>query len=51
MTLGIWGAKPNFFQGAEDFISGIWGDLCIIFREQVNTDPAGGLNYMPEVYN
>ena len=29
----IWGAKAKYFQGAEDFLSGIRGDQYIISRE------------------
>ena len=30
-------------EGAEDFfLSGIWGDQCIIVRDQGSTDPPGG---------
>ena len=33
--------QEKYFQGAEEFFSGIWGDHCIIIREQESTDPLG----------
>ena len=43
LILGIWGAKAIYFQGAEQFFPGIWGDHCITFREQGSTEhPWGG---------
>ena len=41
LILRIWRAKEKYFQGAEEFSSGIWGDQCIIFRDQGSTDPPG----------
>ena len=43
LILMIWGAREKYFQGAEVLFSGIWGDKCIIFRDQGSTDPPGGL--------
>ena len=43
LVLRIWGTKENYFQGAEDFFSRLWGDQCIIFRDQRSTDPPCGL--------
>ena len=40
--LGIWGAKANTFREPRQLLSGIWGDQCIIFRDQGSTDPPGG---------
>ena len=40
LILRIWGAKEKYFQGAE-VLSGIWGDKCIICRNQGSTDPPG----------
>ena len=42
LVLRIWGAKEKYFKGAEEFSSRIWGDQCIIFRDQGSTDPPGG---------
>ena len=42
LILRIWGAKENYFQGAE-VLSGIRGDKCIIFRDQGSTDPPWSL--------
>ena len=39
------GNRGKYFQGAEDFFSGILGDQCIIFRDQGSTDTPGGLSY------
>ena len=39
--LRIWGAKKNTFTELRNFLSGIWGDQCIIFRDQGSTDPLG----------
>ena len=36
----LW-SKKKYFQGAEDFFSRIWGDQCIILREQGSIDPLG----------
>ena len=41
LNLRIWGAKENTFSELRNFLSGIWGDQCIIFRDQGNTDPLG----------
>ena len=45
LMLRIWGAKKEYFQGAEDFFSGIWGDQSIIFRDQGSTDPRGRAHF------
>ena len=37
----IWGAKENYFRELRNFLSGIWGDQCIIFRDLGSTDPLG----------
>ena len=37
------GEKENYFQELRNFLSGIRGDQCIIFRDQGSTDPTGGL--------
>ena len=36
------GAKEKYFQGAEEFLSGIRGDQCIILRDQASTYSPGG---------
>ena len=41
LILGIWGAEEKYFHGAEEFLTGIRGDLCIIFSDQRRTDPPG----------
>ena len=41
LILRIWGAKKNIFRELRYFLSGIWGDKCIIFRDQGSTDPPG----------
>ena len=41
LILRIWGAKENIFRELRYFLSGIWGDKCIIFRDQGSTDPPG----------
>ena len=38
----VWGAKKKYVQGAENFLSGIWGDQCIIFSDRGSTDRTGG---------
>ena len=38
LILRIWVAKEKYFQGAQ-VLSGIWGDKCIIFRDQGSTNP------------
>ena len=43
LILRIWGAKKEYFQGAEVLSLGIWGDKCIIIRDQGSTDPPWGL--------
>ena len=43
LILGICGERQNTFRELRIF-SGIWGDQCIIFREQGSTDPSGDLN-------
>ena len=48
--LGIWGVaelilrifKKNTFRELKNFLSGDWGDQCIIFRDQGRTDPTPG---------
>ena len=35
----ILGAKKNIFRELRYFLSGIWGDRCIIFRDQGSKDP------------
>ena len=42
LILRIWGAKENIFREQRYFLSGSWGDQCIIFRGQGSTDPPGG---------
>ena len=37
----IRGAKENTFRELRNFLSVIWGDQCIIFRDQGRTDPLG----------
>ena len=32
----------KYFQGAEEFFSGFWGDQYIILREQGSNDPPWG---------
>ena len=39
LILRIWGAKEKYFHGAEEFLTGIWEDLCIILSDQGSTDP------------
>ena len=41
LILRIWGAKENIFREKRYFLSGSWGDQCIIFRDQGSTDPLG----------
>ena len=36
LILRIWGAKKNIFSELRYFLSGSWGDQCIIFRDQVS---------------
>ena len=43
LILRIWGAKENTFKELRNFLSGIRGDQCIIFRDQGSTEPPGGL--------
>ena len=43
LILRILGAKEKYFQGAEVLSFRVWGDKCIIFRDQGSTDPTGGL--------
>ena len=45
LILRIWGAKKKYFQGAEVFSFGDWGDQYIIFRHQGSIDSPGGLIY------
>ena len=42
VVLRVWGAKKNTFGELRNFLSGIWGDQCIIFRDQGSTNPHGG---------
>ena len=42
LILRIWGAKENTFRELRNFLLGIWGDQCIIFRDQGSTDPPPG---------
>ena len=35
----IWGAKENTFMELRNFLSGIWGDQCIVSMDQGSTDP------------
>ena len=39
LILRIWGAKENTFRELKNFLSGIWGDQCIIYRDRGNTEP------------
>ena len=39
LILSIWVAKENIFRELRYFLLGIWGDKCIIFRDQGSTDP------------
>ena len=34
--------RQNTFREPRQLFSGIWGDQCIIFRDQGSTDPPGG---------
>ena len=45
LILRISGAKEKYCQGAENFLSWIWGELCIIFMDQGSTDSPGGSSY------
>ena len=40
LILRILGAKEKAFRELRNRLSGIWGDQCIIFRDQGSTDPA-----------
>ena len=42
LILRIWGANEKYFQGVENFLTGILGDQHIIFRDQWSTDPLAG---------
>ena len=45
LILRIWGANENSFstfRELRNFLSGIRGNQCIIFRDQGSTDPQGG---------
>ena len=42
LILRIWGVKKNTFREMEKVLSGIWGDQCIIFRDQGSIDPPLG---------
>ena len=51
LILRIWGAKENTLRELRNFLSGIWGDQCIIFSDQGSTDPPGGLrNALLKIY-
>ena len=41
LILRIWGAKENTFREMRTFLSGIWRDQCIIFRDQGSLDRLG----------
>ena len=44
--------RQNTFREPRQLFSGIWGDQCIIFRDQGSTDPPGGLrNVSGNVHN
>ena len=43
LTLRIWREKEKYLRELRNFLSGSWGDQCIIFRNQGSTDPPGGL--------
>ena len=56
LYFGGFGEKLNYFQGFEEqrqttlreqrkIFSRIWGDQCIIFRDQGSTDPLGPLTW------
>ena len=38
LFLRIWGAKENTFRELRNFLLGIWGDQCIVFRDQGEED-------------
>ena len=42
LILRIWGATKSTFRELRNFLSGIWGDQCIIFRDKGSTDPLPG---------
>ena len=42
LILRIWGAKENTFRELRNFLSGIWDDQCILFRDKGSTDPPLG---------
>ena len=41
LILRTWGAKENTFRELRKFLSLIWADQCIIFKDQVSKDPPG----------
>ena len=43
LILRIWGAKEKTFRELRNFLSGIWGDPCIIFRDKGSPDPPGAI--------
>ena len=42
LILRIWVQRKTIFRELRYFLSGIWGDKCIIFRNQGSTDPPLG---------
>ena len=42
LMLRIWRAKENTFRELRNFLSGVWGDQCIILRDLGSTDPPTG---------
>ena len=42
LFLKILGSKENTFRELNNFLSGVWGDQCIIFRDQGSTDSPEG---------
>ena len=40
--MGFGEQRQNIFREPRQLFSGIWGDQCIIFRDQGSTDPPGG---------
>ena len=52
LILKIWGAKENTFRELRNFLSGIWRDQCIIFRDQGSTDPRSMIyRHIKEIYH
>ena len=50
LILRIWGAKENTLRELSNFLSGIWGDQCIIFSDQGSTDPLGPQKCTIKIY-